>query len=92
MQQIIQAIFENGILRPLEPLDLSERELVCVAIERQNGPELAESAEGAWLDSDALQYSKQMADPSISLADVRRALCSIQGNLSDAVSQQRGDY
>jgi predicted DNA-binding antitoxin AbrB/MazE fold protein len=92
MQQIIQAIYEKGVLRPLVPLDLAERELVSLAIERQNGRQSEESDGKEWLDDDALQYSKLIADTSISLADVRQALGGIQGNLSDAVSQQRGDY
>jgi hypothetical protein len=74
----------------LEPLDLAEWELVSVAIERQNGrPAEGTAVDDDWLDKDALECSQRIADPSILLADVREALSGIQGDLSDAVSQQR---
>jgi predicted DNA-binding antitoxin AbrB/MazE fold protein len=40
MVQQVHAIYENGILRPLEPLDLEEHELVSLAVVRAstNGP------------------------------------------------------
>ncbi len=34
MIQHIQAIYEAGVLKPLEPLDLKERDLVSLAVER----------------------------------------------------------
>jgi predicted DNA-binding antitoxin AbrB/MazE fold protein len=34
MIQHVSAIFENGVLRPLGPLDLRERDLVSLAIEK----------------------------------------------------------
>jgi len=37
MGQHFQAIFEHGVLRPLEPLDLREQELVSVSIEKASG-------------------------------------------------------
>jgi predicted DNA-binding antitoxin AbrB/MazE fold protein len=33
MNRVIRAIFENGVLRPLEPLDLPERSEVELAIQ-----------------------------------------------------------
>lgn len=92
MQQLIHAIYENGVLRPLEPLELAERELVSLAIERQKGIEPESFEQDAWLDEEAVKHSRLIADPSITLADVRQALRGIQGELSDAVSQQRGEY
>jgi predicted DNA-binding antitoxin AbrB/MazE fold protein len=92
MQQLIQAIYENGVLRPLEPLDLAEHELVSLAVERQNGTDQEPSEKDAWLDNEAVKHSSLIADQSITLTDVRLALSGIQGDLSDAVSQQRGEY
>jgi predicted DNA-binding antitoxin AbrB/MazE fold protein len=34
MSQHITAIYENGVLKPLEPLDLQEQELVSLAIDK----------------------------------------------------------
>ena len=36
-----------------------------------------------------IQYAKERANPSISLAQVRRELSSIKGNLSESISMQR---
>lgn len=92
MQQLIHAIYENGVLRPLEPLELAERELVSLAIERQQVAEAESFEKDAWLDEEAVKHSSLFADPSITLVEVRQALRGIQGDLSDAVSQQRGEY
>ncbi len=32
MTRIVQAIYENGVLRPLEPLSLPEKQLLTIAI------------------------------------------------------------
>jgi predicted DNA-binding antitoxin AbrB/MazE fold protein len=97
MQRTIQAIYEGGVLRPLEPLLLLENELVSLAIERQSETDehpvaAGNSSADEWLDADAVASSRLLADPTISLDDVRQALSGIKGDLADAVSQQRGDY
>lgn len=38
MKQTIDAIYENGRLRPLEPLHLADRERVSVTVERTRSP------------------------------------------------------
>ena len=45
MSQHIQAIFERGILRPLEPLNLREQELVVLSIEKSEEPAIVGSTE-----------------------------------------------
>ncbi len=46
MSQQFQAVFENGILRPLEPLPLREQEQVVVSIEGRAAAKDSESDEG----------------------------------------------
>jgi predicted DNA-binding antitoxin AbrB/MazE fold protein len=36
MSENIRAIYENGVLRPLVPLDLMEREVVWVSVEKRD--------------------------------------------------------
>ncbi len=84
MRQRIDAIYEDGLLRPLEPLQLSDRERVSVTVESAAGEE--------WLDEDALQWARQEGDPTISLDEVRRRLASGNGSLSDVVIAERGEY
>jgi predicted DNA-binding antitoxin AbrB/MazE fold protein len=90
MELNVQAIYENGVLRPLQPLNLGEREVVSLSIQRE--PSVSSTSMDECLDIEALRHSKVMADPKVSLTDVREALAGIQGELADAVSQQRGDY
>jgi predicted DNA-binding antitoxin AbrB/MazE fold protein len=45
MSQHVQAIFEGGVLRPLGPVDLREREVVVVSIEKTADAGATESAE-----------------------------------------------
>ena len=39
VSKIIEAIYENGVLQPLEPLSLAEHETVRLGILEGNGPE-----------------------------------------------------
>jgi predicted DNA-binding antitoxin AbrB/MazE fold protein len=84
MRQSIDAIYENGVLRPLVPLDLAEREQVSVIVESGGGEE--------WLDQEALAWASEEGDPTVSLEDVRRRLAKVKGSLSDVVIAERGEY
>ena len=80
MQKIVHAIFEDGILRPLEPLTLPDKSSVLVTIEPDDVSAFFTEAELADAKAD-----------TVTLAEVRAALSSIQGSLSDAVIQSRDD-
>jgi predicted DNA-binding antitoxin AbrB/MazE fold protein len=84
MRQKIDAMYENGLLRPLEPLNLPDRERVSVTVESGGGDD--------WLDHDALEWAKKEGDPTISLDDVRQRLARLNGSLSDLVIAERGEY
>lgn len=81
----VQAVYEHGILRPLEPVLLEERREVTVTIFDQGNiprdhPLLASSDEWAYA-----------ADDDVSLDEVRRALATMRGSLSEAVIEERRD-
>jgi predicted DNA-binding antitoxin AbrB/MazE fold protein len=85
MEKTVQAVYEDGVLRPLEPILLAERQEVTVTISDQgNIPHdhslLASSDEWA-----------SAAGDQVSLDEVRRALASIRGSLSEAVIDERRD-
>ncbi len=84
MSDIFTAIYEHGILRPLQPLNLPEHTQVEVII--QHDPT------GDWVDQDALRMAETEGDDSISLQDVRRQLASIPGSLAESVIAERGEY
>jgi predicted DNA-binding antitoxin AbrB/MazE fold protein len=85
MQKTFEAVYENGVLRPVEALRLPDNALVTVTIGdlSASGQEVAgyfspEEWEAAFHDQ-------------ISLEEVRRALSSIPGCLSDTVVASRED-
>jgi predicted DNA-binding antitoxin AbrB/MazE fold protein len=83
MEKTVQAIYEDGALRPLEPLLLEERQRVTVTITDATGiapnhPLLIASEE--WVDA---------ASDDVGLDEVRRALSTIHGSLSDAILEAR---
>ncbi len=85
MEKTVQAVYEDGVLRPLEPVALRERQEVTVTISDEGNiprrhPVLASPAE--WADA--------AGDP-ISLDEVRRALATIRSPLSEAVMEERRD-
>jgi hypothetical protein len=83
MEKTVQAVYENGVLHPLEPLPLEERQQVTVTISEATGmspdhPLLISPEEWA-----------AAANDDIGLDEVRRALSTIQGSLSEAVLEER---
>ncbi len=76
-------MYKNGVLQPLEPLPFEERQQVTVTI-----------TDPATVDQDVAGYFSpeewaEAAQDDISLDDVRRALSTISGSLSDAVVASR---
>ena len=49
MNERIQAIYENGVLRPLQPLDLDEHAIVWLSVEKRT------EQNGATLDGEIVQ-------------------------------------
>jgi len=85
MEKTVQAVYEDGVLRPLEPILLEERQEVTVTISDQGNiprvhPLLASSDE--WANA---------AGDQVNLDEVRRALATIRGSLSEVVIEERRD-
>ena len=83
MSQRLEAVYENGILRPLEPLNIREHQRVTVTISPVT------SYEEDWLDIECLQLCAAEADESVSLETVRQALAKIPGSLTADFSAER---
>ena len=79
MERSIEVIYEDGVLRPLEPIALRERQRLTVIVSDAPDSPLLVSPEEWAAD----------ADPSVSHDDVRRALSSIRGSLSQAILDER---
>ena len=85
MEKTIQAVYEGGVLHPLEPLLLPERQQVTVTVSDtteipSEHPLLVSSDE--WADA---------AQQDIALEEVRRQLAGVRGTLSEAIIQERRD-
>jgi predicted DNA-binding antitoxin AbrB/MazE fold protein len=80
-----EAIYENGVLRPLTAVDLPERQLLSVIVS-QPVQGLAEV-----LDWDAHDQAAREGDEQVSLEDVQRGLSKIPGSMAEAVLSQRDE-
>jgi predicted DNA-binding antitoxin AbrB/MazE fold protein len=87
MSKSLQAIYENGVLRLLEPLGLREQHLVTVTLTAAS----AGVAEDSLLDEEFLADCDTLADEAVSLATVRQALAKIPGSLTDDLRAERDE-
>lgn len=83
MAKTLQAVYENGVLRPLEPLPLKEHQLVTVSV--------SDPSE-RWLDQEYMEKLKKdvaASGPAPSLEEIRKVLSKIPGKLSDDMRAER---
>jgi predicted DNA-binding antitoxin AbrB/MazE fold protein len=84
MSKQIEAIYENGVLRPLEPLKLDEHQRVTVTIAEESGEEdLFDPAFTRWCAEQSRNAPR--------LEEVRQALAKIQGSMADVVTAERDE-
>lgn len=82
MQKMFEAVYENGVLGRLVPLELADAQHVQVTIAE------VDDDGAAYFDADEWEAPKR---DEVSLQDVRLALSSIHGSLSDAIIASRED-
>lgn len=88
MPQKVEAVFENGVFRPLEPVSLREAEQVTLTI---SDPSSGRSRRD--LDIVERVWKEVAAFGKIpSIEELRSALAVIPGNLSEDVIRERGEY
>ena len=85
MEKTFEAVYENGVLRPVEQLSLPDHSRVTVTISYGM---LYEGDASAYFSAE--EWEAALRD-EISLAEVRQALSSIEGSLSDAVIAERDE-
>src|SRR5262245_20355198 len=85
MAREIDAIYENGLLRPLEPLDLEEQQRVRITID--NVYPLADL-----LDTEFMEWCAHKAAGDVpSIEEVRQMLSKIKGSMADVISAERDE-
>jgi len=85
MDQSIEAIYEDGVLKPLSPLSLEEHQRVALTLSVPHGPDRS------WMDFDLLAQAEAHADDGVTLEMVRNALAPLTGKLSDTILEDRED-
>lgn len=86
----LDAIYENGLLRPLEPLTLDEAQRVRITISESSEASVQRLVDHVLLEEVRAEVAKMQRHPTID--EVREALSSIKGNMSDVVMEERGEY
>ncbi len=85
MTKSLKAVFENGLLRPLEPVPFKEHEVVTLTVTN-----ISEALDDL-VDSEFLRYLESQADDSVPLEQVRAELSTIPGSMAEAILQGRED-
>jgi predicted DNA-binding antitoxin AbrB/MazE fold protein len=84
-QQQFDAIYENGVLRPLIPLNLAEHAKVSLTIDRERRPREGEPKPGY------KSFISETGNPNITWDEVRKITAKLPGPLSDDVQLERED-
>jgi predicted DNA-binding antitoxin AbrB/MazE fold protein len=88
MPRQVEAVYENGVLRLLQPLDLTEHEHVFVSVTKTSA---------SWRASLAVDYieglrrERQGAGPAPGLEEVRSRLGKIPGSMAADIVADRGE-
>lgn len=80
MTKRVTAIYENGVLRPLEPVDLPEHQRVLVTFH---------AFEEDWLDTDFMDSCTAEVKEPVGLEAVRRILAKVPDSLAEAIVAER---
>ena len=87
MTKQVEAVYENGMLRPLEPLSLAENERVTVTISIN-----AVASERSHLDVEFIERAKRelaAVDYIPTLEEVRQMLSKDKSSWADLISAER---
>jgi predicted DNA-binding antitoxin AbrB/MazE fold protein len=81
------AVYENGVLRPLQPLDLKEHEHVLVSVVQ----DAARDRSGHSVEYiEKIKKELQDAQPAPGIEEVRRRLAKIPGSMAAEIVAERG--
>jgi len=85
MQKTFGAVYEKGVLRPLEPLALAESQRVSLTMEEPS----VDLADDEVLDQELLNSLAGENLPEVSLEEVQACLAKIPGSMTAAFSAER---
>jgi predicted DNA-binding antitoxin AbrB/MazE fold protein len=82
------ALHENGVLRLLQPLDLTEHEHVVVSVVKTSAPRRSSLAVEY---IERIKREQQDSEPAPGLEEVRRRLAKIPGSMAAEIVADRRD-
>jgi predicted DNA-binding antitoxin AbrB/MazE fold protein len=89
MVRTVQAVYENGVLRPLEPLPLEERERVTVTVSDALGMTERSRLDIGYIESARKEVAAMERMPA--LEEVQRLLSIIPGSVAADIIAERED-
>lgn len=87
MTKRVEAVYENGVLRPLQPLQLAESQLVSVMVSDSAGAPLAAMIDQAFVDSACAEVAAAGRVPTHE--EVRRITARDTDSWSEAIVKGR---
>jgi predicted DNA-binding antitoxin AbrB/MazE fold protein len=84
----VDAVYENGVLRPLQPLDLKEHERVRVSVVKDAARDRSSLAVEF---IETIKRDLQDDQPAPGLEEVRRRLAKIPGSMAAEIIAERGN-
>ena len=85
----VDAVYEDGVLRPLQPLDLKEHEHVVLSIIKAVSASSRSSLAVEYIEK--IKRDLPAAEPGPELDEVRRRLAKIPGSMAAEIVAERGD-
>jgi predicted DNA-binding antitoxin AbrB/MazE fold protein len=89
MPMRVEAVYENGVLRPLKPLELAEHQQVTVIVTESRTSATRTQLDVTFIEN--LRKQLQTAPPAPTLEEVRRRLSKIPGNMTADFISERED-
>ena len=81
MRKSLEVVYEHGVFRPLEPVELPENQRVRVTIEDEED----------WLDTTYMERCAHEIDDRVNLEAVRQVLAKIPGSLTTDFIAERAE-
>lgn len=85
----VEAVYENGVLRPLQPLDLTEQEHVIVSVVKAASVPVRSHLDAEYIDR--IKREQPDAGAAAGLEEVRRRLAKIPGSMAAEIIAERGE-
>jgi predicted DNA-binding antitoxin AbrB/MazE fold protein len=85
----VDAVYENGVLRPLQPLDLREHERVVVSVVKIGCTPKRSELATEYVDK--VRRELQDAEPAPGWQEIRKRLAKIPGSMATEIIADRGD-